>query len=64
MPEDIGNLVVTRWKGEAIEIGDSITVTVAEIRGDKVRLMISAPKSIPVHRAEVAEKIRKEKASG
>lgn len=63
MPEEVGNLVVSRRKGEVIEIGEGITITVVEVRADKVRLMITAPKSVSVHRAEVAEAIRKEKAS-
>jgi carbon storage regulator len=50
-------LVLSRKKNESIVIDNSITVTVVEIRGDKVRLGIVAPKDIPVHRQEVYEAI-------
>ena len=50
-------LVLSRKKNESIIINDNITVTVIEIRGDKVRLGIEAPKDIPVHRREVYEAI-------
>lgn len=46
-------LVLSRKSNEAIRINNDITVTVVEIRGDKVRLGIVAPKEIPVHRQEV-----------
>ncbi len=46
-------LVLARKKGESIVIDENITVTVIEVRGDKVRLGINAPRSTPVHRAEV-----------
>jgi carbon storage regulator len=46
-------LVLTRSKDEAIVIGDGIEVTVLEVKGDKVKLGISAPASVPVHRKEV-----------
>lgn len=50
-------LVLSRKKNEAIVIDDNISVIVVEIRGDKVRLGIEAPKEIPVHRREVYEAI-------
>src|SRR5262244_897473 len=53
-------LVLARQRGEVIMIGDDIEVTVVDIRGDKVRLGISAPKEITVHRKEVYEAIRRE----
>ena len=46
-------LVLSRKKNESIRIAGDIEVTVVEIRGDKVRLGIKAPKEIPVHREEV-----------
>lgn len=46
-------LVLSRKKGEAVRIGDDVTVTVVEIRGDKVRLGFAAPSEVPVHREEV-----------
>jgi carbon storage regulator len=53
-------LVLSRQRDETIMIGDDITVTVVDIRGDKVRLGISAPKEISVHRKEVYDAIRAE----
>jgi len=50
-------LVLSRKKNESIIIHDNIIVTVVEIRGDKVRLGIVAPKDVPVHRQEVYEAI-------
>lgn len=50
-------LVLSRKKNESIVINNDITVTVVEIRGDKVRLGIVAPKDVPVHRQEVYEAI-------
>ncbi len=51
-------LVFSRKKNEQIVIGEHIVVTVVEIRGDKVRLGIEAPKEVPVHRREVYDAIR------
>jgi carbon storage regulator len=51
-------LVLSRKKNESIIINDDITVTVVEIRGDKVRLGIDAPKDVSVHRQEVWEAIQ------
>jgi len=50
-------LVLSRKKNESIVINNDIIVTVVEIRGDKVRLGIVAPKEVPVHRQEVWEAI-------
>ena len=50
-------LVLSRKKNESIVINNDIIVTVVEIRGDKVRLGIVAPKEVPVHRQEVYEAI-------
>ena len=50
-------LVLSRKKAESIVILNDIVVTVIEIRGDKVRLGIVAPKDVPVHRQEVYEAI-------
>ena len=50
-------LVLTRKKNESIVINQVIKVTVVEIRGDKVRLGIEAPRDIEVHREEVHEQI-------
>lgn len=53
-------LVLSRQRDETIMIGDDIEVTVVDIRGDKVRLGINAPKHVAVHRKEVYEAIRRE----
>jgi len=50
-------LVLSRYPGESIVINNDITVTVVEIRGDKVRIGIVAPRDTPVHREEVYEAI-------
>jgi carbon storage regulator len=53
-------LVLSRQRDETIMIGDDIEITVVDIRGDKVRLGITAPTRIAVHRKEVYESIRRE----
>lgn len=50
-------LVLSRKTGEQVVIGDDIVLTVVEIRGDKIRLGITAPKEVPVHRKEVFDLI-------
>lgn len=55
-------LVLSRHRDESIIIGDNIVVTIVDIRGDKVRLGIEAPKEVPVHRQEVYEAIQRENA--
>lgn len=54
-------LILSRKKNESIVIDDDITIVVVEIRGDKVRLGIEAPKEVPVHRREVFDAINREK---
>ena len=53
-------LVLSRQRDETIMIGDDIEITIVDIRGDKVRLGITAPMTIPVHRKEVYEAIQRE----
>lgn len=53
-------LVLSRQKEQTIMIGDNIEITVVDIRGDKVRLGITAPIEIPVHRKEVYDAIQRE----
>ena len=53
-------LVLSRQRDETIIIGDTIEITVVDIRGDKVRLGINAPKQVQVHRKEVYEAILRE----
>ena len=52
--------VLSRKKNEEIVIGDSIIVTVLEIRGDKIRLGIDAPREVSVHRREIHEAIEQQ----
>lgn len=56
-------LVLSRKKNESIVINDNINIVVVEIRGDKVRLGVEAPKEIPVHRREVYEAIMRDRES-
>ena len=53
-------LVLSRQRDETIMIGDGIEITVVDIKGDKVRIGINAPRSIQVHRKEVYDAIRRE----
>ena len=56
-------LVLSRKKNESIVINNDITIVVVEIRGDKVRLGVEAPKEVPVHRREVYDAIKRNEAS-
>jgi len=53
-------LVLTRKSDESINIGDNITITVVEIKGNSVRLGIKAPSNLKIYRNELYEKIRQE----
>jgi carbon storage regulator len=53
-------LVLSRQRDESIIIGDNVVITIVDVRGDKVKLGIEAPKEIPVHRREVYEAIQRE----
>ena len=53
-------LILTRRASEALVIGDDVTVTVLGVKGNQVRIGITAPRETPVHRAEVAERIATE----
>jgi len=53
-------LVLSRQRDESITIGDNVVVTIVDIRGDKVRLGIDAPREVPVHRQEVYDAIQRE----
>jgi len=52
-------LVLSRKKNESIVINNDIRIVVVEIRGDKVRLGVEAPREVPVHRHEVYEAIQR-----
>lgn len=53
-------LVLSRQRDESIIIGDNVVVTIVDVRGDKVRLGIDAPREVSVHRREVYEAIQRE----
>lgn len=57
-------LVLSRKRNETVVINKDITITIVEIRGDKVRLGIEAPTEVPVHRGEVFEALQRELARG
>ena len=53
-------LVLSRQRDESIIIGDNVVITIVDVRGDKVKLGIEAPREISVHRREVYEAIQRE----
>lgn len=53
-------LVLSRQRDESIIIGDNVIITIVDVRGDKVRLGIEAPREVSVHRREVYEAIQRE----
>ena len=57
-------LILTRRVGETLMIADNVTVTVLAVQGSQVRIGINAPKDVPVHREEVAQRIREGQAMG
>ena len=54
-------LVLSGQRDESIMVGDDVEITIIDVRGDKVRLGIIAPKNIPVHRREIYDAIKREK---
>jgi carbon storage regulator len=56
-------LVLSRQKDESIMIGDDVEITIVDVRGDKVRLGINAPRDIAVHRKEIYIAIQREKGN-
>jgi carbon storage regulator len=57
-------LILTRRVGETLMIGDSVTVTVLGVKGNQVRVGITAPKDVAVHREEIFQRIGRETAGG
>ena len=53
-------LILTRRTGETVMIGNDVTLTVLGVKGNQVRIGINAPKSVPVHREEIYERIKRE----
>ena len=53
-------LILTRRVGETLMIGDSVTVTVLGVKGNQVRIGITAPKDVAVHREEIFQRINRE----
>lgn len=51
-------LVLSRYRDESVKIGDNVEIIIVDVRGDKVRLGITAPKEIPVHRGEIYDAIK------
>ncbi|UCC13349.1 MAG: carbon storage regulator CsrA [Gammaproteobacteria bacterium] len=57
-------LILTRRVGESVVIGDEVAVTVLGVKGNQVRIGVTAPKDVAVHRQEIYERIKKEESGG
>ena len=57
-------LILTRRPGETLIISDNIRVTILDVSGNQIRLGVTAPREVPVHREEVAERIKAEATGG
>jgi carbon storage regulator len=56
-------LILTRRVGEALMVGNEVTVTVMAVNGNQVRIGINAPKNVAVHREEIYDRVQQEKLS-
>ena len=54
-------LILTRRVGEAVVIGEDVTVTVLGVKGNQVRIGVNAPKTVSVHREEIFDRIKNER---
>lgn len=54
-------LILTRRSSEVVRVGDDVVVTVLGVKGNQVRIGISAPKSVPMHRGEIYERTQSER---
>ncbi len=54
-------LILTRRTAESIKIGDDVTVTILDVKGNQVRIGINAPKDVEVHREEIYDRIQRER---
>lgn len=59
--KEIVMLILTRRVGEALVIGDNISVSILGVKGSQVRIGVNAPKDVAVHREEIIDRIRSEK---
>lgn len=57
-------LILSRRTGEAVTIGNDVTITVLSVKGNQVRLGVQAPKSVAVHRQEIFNRIQMEQTTG
>ncbi len=57
-------LVLSRMTDESIMIGDDVEITIVSVKGDKVRIGITAPRSVTVHRREIYDAIERERQEG
>ncbi len=57
-------LILTRRVGESLIIGDDVKVTVLGVKGNQVRVGVSAPKEVSVHREEIYQRIKRERSGG
>ncbi|XOD70145.1 MAG: carbon storage regulator CsrA [Sodalis sp. (in: enterobacteria)] len=55
-------LILTRRVGETLMIGDEVTITVLDVKGNQVRIGVNAPKEVSVHREEIYQRIQPDKA--